>query len=732
MIDPSIREKIWLLPASDVNEEQGVAALVADAGLSPITARLLYRRGYKTASAVRRFLSCEDTLLHSPFLMKDMERAEQRIRTAIEQRERIVIYGDYDVDGVTAVSLLYLYIAGEGGNVEYYIPSRSGEGYGLSTLAIDRFREDGVTLIVTVDTGITANEEAAHAASLEIDMVITDHHECRMPLPEAVAVVNPHRPDCEYPFKELAGVGVVFKLVAALESRAACRRGEKEIDGVRRAYRKYADLAAIGTIADVMPIADENRVLVKEGLLQIADTDRAGLAALIEEASLGNRAAGDARPVRRKKITASFIGFGLAPRLNAAGRMSEASRAVELLLADNGRDASALAVELCEINRARQVEENRIAEEAYARIERDFDLSETHVIVLEDDAWRQGIIGIVASRITERYGRPSILISFDGSVNGFDSPDDLGKGSGRSVKGMNLVEALTDSEDLLVKFGGHELAAGLTVRRDRIDDFRRRINAYAAKHLPKGGATISLSADLELRLPEATLALAEEISRLEPFGVSNPMPQFVMRDLRIERISELGGGKHLKLTVSDGDMSLYALAFSTPRSALGFREGDRIDLLCTLDINEYQSIRSVQLIVQDIKPSAHFEGEYLAARARYAEIRAGATFTSAEEVLPTRDLFARVYTAIRREFRQGNSVFRERDLLSLVNVGATRPINYICLKYIIEIFHELQICGVEELEEGVYRFDVYFHSGKTNIEKSSILKRLRSRCRNEK
>ncbi|MBE6595702.1 MAG: single-stranded-DNA-specific exonuclease RecJ [Ruminococcaceae bacterium] len=721
------KEKIWALCRPDQAEGRLIAALAAKAHLSEITAGLLYRRGYRTPEAVRRFLSCEDTLLHSPFLLKDMEKAVARIRRAVEEHQRIVIYGDYDVDGVTSVSLLYLYLTEKGADVSYYIPSRHGEGYGLTVQAIDRFAELGVQCIITVDTGITANEEAEHARALGIDMVITDHHECRLPLPEAVAVVNPHRPDCPYPFKELAGVGVVFKLVAAYESTLAMEAGEGEIDGVRRVSRAYADLVAIGTVADVMPITDENRLIVKLGLSEIAATKRLGLAALIEEASAGNRGS-ESRPAKKKKITASFIGFGLAPRLNAAGRMSEASRAVELLLADTPETATRLAVELCEINRQRQVEENRIAEAAYARIEAEFDLPSTHVLVLEDDAWRQGIIGIVASRVTERYGRPSILISFDGA-EGNGAPEDLGKGSGRSVKGLNLVEALTDSEGLLEKFGGHELAAGLTIRRDRIADFRARINAYAAAALPEGAVRVSLDVDDEIPLSAVTLQLAEELAQLEPFGVSNPVPQFALRNLLIERITELGGGKHLKLSVGDGERSLYALCFSTTRAAFGFREGDRIDLLCTVDINEYQNQRSVQLIVQDYKSSRMLEDRLREGRERYAAVRGGASFLQAEGYIPDRAQFAHVYTLLRREFRMGREVFPEETLLSLVNVNAPAPINYVCLKYILEIFHELQICGVEERGDGSYRFDIYFNASKTNIEKSSILKKLKSQCK---
>lgn len=719
------KEKIWVLREDRTAPESEIRLLAEQTGFSPVCARLLYHRGLRTAEAVTRFLCCEDTSFHSPFLLKDVKLAVARIREALARKEKIVIYGDYDVDGVTSVSMLYLYLTGMGGDVGYYIPSRSGEGYGLSRSALDKLQADGVGLVITVDTGITACEEAEYAKEIGIDMVITDHHECRATLPDAVAVVNPHRPDCPYPFKELAGVGVVFKLIAAFEATLGAEKGEPEIEGVRRVAARFADLVAIGTIADVMPIMDENRLIVTLGLSQIERTERVGLAALLDKASAG----ASGKPQRRRKITSTFIGFGVAPRINAAGRMSEAKIAVELLLAKTDEEADRMASELCEINSLRQSEENTIAEQAYRRIEEEFDPDTTRVLVLEDDHWRQGIIGIVCSRITERYGLPSILVSFDGATQGFDSPDDQGKGSGRSVKGMNLVEALTACEDLLVKFGGHELAAGLTIRRDKLDEFRARINAHAAKCLPDGGVCAQVEADLELDMRDVTIPFAEELSRMEPFGVANPVPQFILRDLTLERITELGGGKHLKLQVGKDGISHTAMLFSTPRSRFPYVEGDRIDLLCTVDINEFRDIRTVQLIVQDFKSSQCYESECNEHIERYRAVRAGAQFHTAEDLIPVREDFAHVYTVLRREFRQGKDIFTERALLPMLNAGAPHPINYGKMKYILEIFHELKICGAEEIEEGVYRFDIYFNASKTNIEKSYLLKKLKSQCK---
>ena len=718
------REKLWCLREQCPPDGEMLAALAKETGVSPLVARLLVCRGFSDAAAIRRFLRLEDTSFHSPFLLRDMDRAVARVRAAVENGEKIAIYGDYDVDGVTSVSLLYLYLTGLGADVIYYIPSRSAEGYGLSVAAMDKLSAAGARCIVTVDTGVTANLETEYAKNLGIDMVITDHHECRLPLPAAEAVVNPHRPDCDYPFKELAGVGVAFKLTCAIEASYGAERGESEADAVLRVSSRFADLVAVGTIADVMPIVDENRLIVKLGLARLSGNCRAGLAALMEESSRnpGGQAA------RKKKITSATVGFGIAPRLNAAGRMSDATRAVELLLSDNRESAAALAAELCEINRRRQAEENDIAEAVYRRIDRDFDLENTRVLVLEDDEWRQGIIGIVASRVTERYGLPSILISFDGATHGFDSPDDCGKGSGRSVKGLNLVEALGDSEDLLVKYGGHELAAGLSITRGNIDKFRARINAYAAERLPEGGVQARLDADMEISLSDVTMELATELAELEPYGTGNPTPQFILRDLSVLHVTELSGGKHLKLLVGDGTNVVPALLFSTSLSEFGMREGDLADLLCTIGINEFQNNRTVQLTVLDSKPSAAYAEKCAAWEAQYRELRAGAAFTDAA-IVPEREDFARVYTVLRHEFRAGHDTFPLSSLLTLVNAGGEREISYVTLCYILDVFHELQICGVEEYPGRLFRFDIYFNAAKTSIDKSQILKKLKSQLR---
>ncbi|MBQ8140210.1 MAG: single-stranded-DNA-specific exonuclease RecJ [Clostridia bacterium] len=722
------KEKIWSekYVFGNVQTDAEIRNIAAELGVSEIFAVLLYNRGYKTPDEANRFLRFETDDFYDPFLLDDMESAVRRISAAVDKGEKICIYGDYAVDGVTSVSMLYLYLTELGADVTIKIPRRDCEGYGMSAPAIDVLAEAGVTLIVTVDTGITANDEILYAASLGIDVVVTDHHECRPELPEACAVVNPHRHGSKYPFCDLAGVGVVFKLVCAYEMTLCRTRGEAVIEGVGRICKKYSDLAAIGTIADVMPLVDENRLIVSMGLKLLENTERAGLAALIEASSPSSRDSKSAP--RKRKISAGFIGFGTAPRINAAGRISDSIIAVNLLLEKDKKKAEKYAAELCEINRQRQIEENKIAEEAYDMIENYPEIRNSSVIVLENDNWQQGIIGIVSSRITERYGLPSILISFRGAFEGEASDGDNGKGSGRSIKGMNLVEALDFCGDTLEKYGGHELAAGLTVKRGRVDEFRKKINEYAKEKLCDELFKIKIDADCELDMSRVTLSLAEEIQRLEPFGVGTPTPLFSMRDVTVQRVMQLGGGKHTKLILEKDGISVCGMYFGISASELGFESGDKIDLLFNLDINDYKNLRSVQMLIQDARLSERYVKVISDSKKRYEEICAGDGYSEEENVIPTRDDFAAVYTVLRHEFRAGTNVLDDKTLIKLVNSYDRPQINYIKLKYILRIMNELRICGVEEIDKDIFKFEIFFNATKTSIDKSSILKKLKSKC----
>ena len=718
------RKKVWKekYAFGEEDRDSAIQTMASELGVSEWLSILLYNRGYHTAKEAERFLKLEQDNFHDPYLLADMDQAVTRIFRAIENREKIYIYGDYDVDGVTSVTALYLYLRELGGDVGIKIPKREGEGYGVSCAAIDVLAAEGTTLIITVDTGITANAEVEYAKTLGVDFVITDHHECRTELPDACAVVNPHRPDCPYPFKELAGVGVVFKVLCACEIRR-CREDERPvIDGIRRVCMKYADLTAIGTIADVMPVLDENRMIISLGLKLMENTSRQGLRALLEASS---RRGSEDVP---KKITSGMIGFGVAPRINAAGRIGDAATAVHLLLEEDEARAKAAAEELCEINRRRQSEENDIAVEAYRKIEETFDAENDFVIVLDSNHWHQGIIGIVASRITEKYGLPSILISFD-PLTDEDHPMDDGKGSGRSIKGMNLVEALNYCDELLLKYGGHELAAGLTIKRANLEEFRRKINEYAKNHLSEDVFRICIDADLVIRMKNVTMELAKEILLLEPFGAGNLAPVFMMRDVTVKKITSIGAGKHARLLLEQDGICMTALYFGVAIEELGFTVGDVIDVLFHVDINDYKNVQSVQMILQDTRIAERYADEFDRQKQRYEEVLAGSGFSVSEEIFPVREDFARVYKVLRREFRAGNCFLAIKDMLRLINaVPGEAPMNYGKLKYILRVFHELKLCEVEEIQTDLYQFRIFFNASKTNIEKSSILKKLKSQC----
>ncbi len=718
------KEKNWVLKSTDTPElAEKVSQIASALGINPVVARLLYNRGYRDSSAAKSFIYMESEMLSDPFKMKDIDAAIEGIKAAVSAGEKITVYGDYDVDGVTSVCTLYLYLKSLGASVEYYIPNRAGEGYGVSMQAIDAIKENGSSLIITVDTGTTAIEEVEYAKSLGINFIVTDHHECHAALPEALAVVNPHRPDCEYPFKDLAGVGVVFKLICAYEERVF---GKTRIEAATKIFGEYADLVAIGTIADVMPIKEENRIIVKYGLDMIERTSRVGLAALIEASSAKTEVQRTGTRRKKAKITSGYIGYTIAPRINAAGRIKTASMAVELFLCEDKAKALDIAEELCRTNKERQAEENKIMREAYQKIEK-YDIEKNPVIVLDADNWHHGVIGIVASRITEKYVRPAILVSFEGNESAERTPDDIGKGSGRSIKGMNLVDALCHCSDHLVKFGGHELAAGLSVTRGELDNFRNLINDYARSMLTEKDMIQTVEADCELDFSELNLSLAKSIQLLEPYGVSNPIPVFIMRGVTVAEISGISDGKHTRLALGNGRYNISAMYFSNSPESLGVYVGDKVDVLFNLDINEWGGRENVQLIVRDLKPSRQEAEEILALRERFEEIKNGAPFTKEENILPSREDFAAVYRFMLATLRAGSDTLSHKKILAKFRGGDEGVnIGYIKLKIIVMVMKELNIANIEDASDEVYRFNIQYKTTKTELDKSTLLRRLRS------
>ncbi|MBQ7645895.1 MAG: single-stranded-DNA-specific exonuclease RecJ [Clostridia bacterium] len=541
--------------------------------ISKLLADLLVVRSLDTPESAERFLDKEIPCLYDPFLLKDMDKAVARITRAIEKGEKVCIYGDYDVDGVTSTTLLYKYLLKRGVRCEYFIPERISEGYGLNLNVIKRFADDKIDLIITVDTGVTAIEETEYAKSLGIDMVITDHHRFRDVLPDAAAVIDPYREDCSYPFKQLAGVGVVFKLICAMEGEG----------GAKKILEEYGDIVAIGTIADVMPIIDENRYIAEVGLRILKNTSNLGLLSLMEKA-------GVIKPGKKsKKITSTVVGYIIAPRINAAGRITSANEAVDLLLADSEDKANAIAENLCEINRQRQITETEIFTQAVSMI----DAKNNKVLVLSSDGWHQGVIGVVASRITEKFSLPSILISFEG---------DIGKGSGRSVKGFNIMEALEHCNEYLIEYGGHELAAGLSIERSKLDGFVKAINEYAESKLNFEDINQNIDVDCTVTLDDINLDSAKDIQRLEPFGLQNPTPVLMLKNVCISEVSSLASGKHTRFRIYSNKkgVPINAVYFGKSFDDFVFAPGDWVDILFTLEINDIYGTEDVQLFIKDI------------------------------------------------------------------------------------------------------------------------------------
>lgn len=714
--------KKWILKGNAEVSDRNCQKITENFSIEPVIAKLLAVRGYDTEEKVRAFLNKENTYLYDPFLMKDMDKAAKRIVQALDRGEKITIYGDYDVDGVTSVSVIYLYLKSRGGDVSYYIPNRASEGYGLNNNAIDKLKSEGTSLIVTVDTGITAVEETEYMKSVGVDLVVTDHHGCREILPDACAVVNPKRQDDEYPFKELAGVGVVFKVITAVEfllqereifgqADGALTYGERytkmlesgESDFLEKVCRGYIDLVAIGTVADVMTLTDENRLICSAGLAIIENSPRPGLAALMD-ASEGMKAK---KYPKKRKVSASYIGFTVAPRINAAGRIADAGLGVELFICEDRKQADEIAAELCDLNLQRQAEENRIAIEAMEMAEKTHDFENDPVIVLASENWHHGVIGIVSSRLTEKYNTPSILISVE---------DGVGKGSGRSIKGLHISHALAECQDLLIRYGGHELAAGLTIAQENIDEFRKKINEYARAQLGNDSGEINLDIDLQIEEEDVTLKLCEQMSLLEPCGVGNPTPVFMMRDVKVEDVSSIGDGKHTKLSL--GEKFKTALVFGTSVAEADLVRGDVIDVVFKLDVNEFRNVRTEQMVVIDAK--INDVSELYVEESRFLEnVEKGGSFTAQDALLPDRDDFAAVFREVRAYSAEGQivSFFRLHKAVE-ITAPSIRPAKLkLVLKILADVglisFEQLPVCSLSGTE--LYRIASVKYAGKVNL-----------------
>ncbi len=651
-----MNRKKWIVSESN----RDIAAEIAEnCGVDPFAAYLLVARGLTDEFLVESFLY--DTDIIDPFLLPDMEKACERIKSAIHNGEKITVFGDYDADGVTSTALLYSYLSKNGANVDYYIPDRAGEGYGMNIDAIESLKERGTSLIITVDNGISAIEEILKAKELSIDVVVTDHHQCGEVLPEAVAVVDPHRKDSDIEFREWAGVGVAFKLVSAL---AECDAYDL--------LDEYGDILAIGTIADIVSLKGENRILVRSGLSVLNDsyqnsTLRKGLKALIDESGTN------------KNMTSMSAAFRIAPRINAAGRMGSANRAIKLLLTDDTEEATLLASEIGSANSERQSTESGITESAEKYIEEHPEIKFARVIVVDGEDWHQGVIGIVASRLCEKYGKPCIVISKSG---------DIAKGSGRSVEGFSLYDALFYCKDILVQYGGHKLAAGLTVETKNIDEFRALVNEYAEKN---ASALPVLKLDCKLNPASVSLDLLSSISILEPFGAENPQPLFGLFGMKITGIQPVGSNKHIRLTVNKNGVNLPVMLFSVAPEDFPYCVSDVVDLAIRLSQNEYMGETKVSIQVKDIKLSTMDDDKVQESLLLYESFRRGDVLTEEQKkiLLPDRDFCGNIY-----RFLRANNGFSANEEILCYRLGLKEE-KIATLKIALDMFIELQVINFQ-------------------------------------
>lgn len=674
--------KYWELP--EVSSEQA-QALSHESGLSPLLCKVLLSRGMGNPQEAAAFLG-EGWSLHDPFLMRDMEKAVSLIEEAMAEGELIVIYGDYDCDGITSTVLLYRYLEERGARVAYYIPDREDEGYGLNLEACDALKNSGAGLVVTVDNGISASAEVDYLRKLGVTVVVTDHHQPHGELPAADAVLNPHREDCGYPFPDLAGVGVAFKLVCALEG---------DCEGVETLAR-YGDLVATGTVADVVPLKGENRIIVREGLRCLEETENPGLRALLEQAG-----------IQEKPYTASSVAFGLAPRLNAASRMGSCEKSVDLMLCDDEAEAKRLAGEVDAANRERKSLEGGIMEDITRQIAEDPSLLKDRVLVLSGEGWHRGVIGIVASRVVERYGRPCLLVSTVGEE---------ARASGRSVPGFSIIEAIHACAPLLQKYGGHTLAAGLSLRSADVPSLRRELNRWAAEHFAQM-PVLALHLDAVLTAGELDILKLEELSRLEPFGAENGVPLFLLAGARIEEITSVGEGKHLRMKFSLGGRSLFAVYFGMTTGSFPYRAGELVDLAAQVEVSSYGGQKRISIKIKDIHPAGFNQERYfwdvqLCQRIEREEPISG---EQAAEMVPSRDQVAWVYRTIRRERAL------PFDVEYLYLSQCREKLSFAQTQVALQVLLEAGLIGIQEGSLGILPAEQ-----KVNLEETRLLCRLRA------
>lgn len=677
--------KKWELPKTD--NQQLIATLAEECGVSELVASVLVARGHFTYDDAARFLT-ESGELASPFELADMDKAAERIRQAIDDFEKITIYGDYDCDGVTATAMLYTYLSSVGADVAYYIPERDGEGYGMNMEAIRKIAEDGTRLLVTVDNGVSALNETAYAGELGMEVVITDHHQPGEHLPDAFAVVDPHRNDDQSGCHYLCGAGVVFKLIAALE------------DGdYQTALEHFADVVTLGTIGDIVPLVGENRALVQRGLQALRITDNIGLLALIEQAD-----------VKIETMHAQTVAFSLVPRINAAGRMGSAGLAVQLLLSEDPEEARVFAEEMDAKNKERQAEEQEIISSIEEMILQDRSLLTNRLLILKNEHWNHGVIGIACSRLLERFGKPVLLLTAEG--------DGSYRGSGRSLGEFHLFQALSANSRYLQRFGGHKLAAGFSLLGEDFTAFCQGMESYAREYFDLM-PPYRLSLDKVLSPQDLTVEQIGSLSVLEPFGAQNDSPLFLLKNAVLESVTPLSGDKHQRLGLKMGGVSVTALFFGVSSDQFLYKVGQVLDFAVTADVNEYNGKRSVSLKVKDIRPAGFAQDKFFNAKGYYEKMCRSEPIPKpiAARSVPSREELALVYRFLKsHQGYQGDIDCLYVELLST-------DINYCKLRILLDILSEAGLIAISPLLNEVRLLPA---DGKADLNETPTRQRLRT------
>lgn len=672
-----LKKKRWVILPSD-NLDDDIQSKV---NISKIAIKVLVARGYNSSHKIKDFIATKDADLIDCFLMKDMEKAVGIIKKSIENNEKIMIYGDYDVDGVTSTALLTHYLKSCGADVDFYIPDRAVEGYGLNIIAIDKISKKNIDLIITVDSGITAIDEVEYLNKLGIKVIITDHHSCKEKIPNAQAIVNHKQPDCDYPFKELAGVGVAFKLACAISGDP-----KKMMD-------LYGDIVAVGTIADVMPIIGENRALVAKGIENLNKTEKIGLHCLMKEVGI-------------KDITSTGVSFRIAPRINAAGRMGLATDAVTLLLTNDERQARELSGILCEQNTSRQEEEKDILDGVLEKIESKINLTNERMIIIWGDNWHHGVVGIVSSRIIDKYNLPVIIFSIE---------DGMAKGSARSIKGFNIFNALMTQSDILEKFGGHELAAGMTLKEENLVTFKQNMLKIANESITDEMLIPELKIDCKLSFLDINIDSVNGINVLEPYGMKNAQPVFCTEDVLVKNIIPISAGKHLKIVFESDSTTHIGMLFSTTEKEFCYNVGETACIAYSLNINEFKGTKSVQMIIRDVKPSIENAKNEKKNIEIYKKFLQNEKLTIEEKniLLPKRPDFVCVFKSLKANKKSFDITEFSRKLG--INPGKF----LVCLDVFLE-------CGLINYSshQDIYSVEIKDVDTKVSLEDSEIVKKL--------